>query len=92
MKEKIAVIIYSKPGCCLCDEAKAAIESSRCRSEVDLTEVNIESDTELFARFQYEIPVIFIAGRKAFKYHVTGKDFCARLRRHQQGAVITDEE
>jgi glutaredoxin len=30
MNDKVEVIIYSRPGCHLCEEAKAAINSSGC--------------------------------------------------------------
>jgi len=79
---KILVTIYSKPGCHLCDEAKAAILNSRCRSLFELREFNIETDAELYERYKYDIPVIFIGERKAFKYHVTSSEFCDRLQRH----------
>ncbi|MEW6730461.1 MAG: glutaredoxin family protein [Acidobacteriota bacterium] len=85
MSKKIVVTIYSKPGCCLCDEAKANILASPCCHQIELREVNIETDAELFERYRYEIPVIFIGERKAFKYHVTAQEFCARLRRHLNG-------
>lgn len=82
MSEKVRVTIYSKPGCCLCDEAKHAILTSPCRDAVEVEEINIEDDDELMARYGYDIPVIFINGRKAFKHRVTAQEFCARLRRH----------
>ncbi len=89
--EKIIVTIYSKPGCHLCDEAKAEINGAACRDQIEMKEVNIETDEELFERYKYDIPVIFIGARKAFKYRVTAREFCARLRRHQQGMGWPDE-
>ncbi len=88
MAEKILVTIYSKPDCCLCDEAKSTIVNSPCYGQIELEEINIETDTSLFARFQYEIPVIFINGHKAFKYRLTAQQFCARLRRHKAAMLI----
>jgi len=41
------VVIYSRPGCHLCDEAKAAILSAGCSDQFVLQEINIESDEEL---------------------------------------------
>ena len=40
---KTHVIIYSRPGCHLCDEAKAAIQNAGCSESFSLEEVNIES-------------------------------------------------
>jgi glutaredoxin len=82
MNEKLVITIYSKPGCHLCDEAKAEILGSPCRDKFELREINIETDTDLYEKYKYEIPVIFIGEHKAFKYHLTSKEFCERIRRH----------
>ena len=62
--------IYSRPGCHLCDEAKAVIERVQRRFPFALRIINIEGDSNLEAEYGSEIPVIFINGNKAFKYHV----------------------
>jgi len=38
-------------------------------------EVDIDADPELRQRFDVEVPVVFIDGRKAFKYHMDERDF-----------------
>ena len=81
MSEKAKVIIYSKPGCHLCEEAKRAIRAADCAGEYTLEEVNIETDPVLLERFRYEIPVITINGHKAFKYRLTPSEFRERLLR-----------
>ena len=45
-----------------------------------LREVNILEDSAAYAKFQEEIPVVFIDGRKAFKYHLDEKAFLRRLK------------
>ena len=75
------VTIYSRPGCHLCDEAKASISSAGCSDGFTLEEVNIDEDPELKERFQFDIPVIFINGIKAFKHRVDPKEFKRKLRR-----------
>ena len=64
------VIVYSRPGCHLCDEAKDVIE--QVKQEIDLTveDVNIEHDLELLQRYRYDIPVITINGVEAFRHRV----------------------
>jgi len=64
------VIIYSRPGCHLCDEAKMVIRRVAARIPITLREINIDDDEDARARFKDEIPVVFIGGRKAFKYRV----------------------
>ena len=60
------VIVYSRPGCHLCDEAKAAISDAG----VSFEEINIESDTELLRKYKYDIPVVTIDGVEAFRHRV----------------------
>jgi glutaredoxin len=69
------VIIYSRPGCHLCDEAKAAIMGAGCSDSFTLEEINIESDEELLRKYKYDIPVIAIDGVESFIHRVTSEDF-----------------
>ena len=73
------VIIYSRPGCHLCEEAKAAILSAGCTDQFTLEEVNIESDDELLRKYKYDIPVIAINGAETFIHRVDAKEFKTRI-------------
>jgi hypothetical protein len=75
------VSLYGKADCCLCDEAKVVIERARRRIAFDLELIDVAADPELLARHGEEIPLVFIDGRKAFKYHVDEDDLVARLGR-----------
>jgi len=66
----IQIDIYSRPGCHLCDEAKEVVERVRARFPFSLRVINIETDPELEKSYGEQIPVVFINGNKAFKYHV----------------------
>lgn len=79
--KRATVTIYTRPGCHLCDEAKAAIQSSGCDGEFALEEINIDDDPSLQARYGYDIPVIFINGVKTFKHRVDPAEFKRKLRR-----------
>jgi glutaredoxin len=72
------VVIYSKPGCHLCDVVKAQLERLRESIAFDLREVNILEDAASFEKFKEEIPVVFINGRKSFKYRLDERDFTRR--------------
>jgi glutaredoxin len=78
---KARVIIYSRPGCHLCDQAKQAIEAAQCLDEYTLDEINIESDPDLLRRYKYDIPVITINGDEAFRHKLTSDSFRERLLR-----------
>lgn len=80
-KPKALVTVYSKPGCHLCEEAKANIESAGCDGEFTLEEVNIDDDPALLERYRYDIPIVLINGVKVFKHHVDPGEFRRKLRR-----------
>ena len=75
------VVIYSRPGCHLCEDAKTAILSAGCSGEFDLREVNIDDDPGVLERYHSDIPVVFINGVKVFKHKVDPKEFRRKLRR-----------
>ncbi|MEP6913972.1 MAG: glutaredoxin family protein [bacterium] len=76
---KAHVIIYSRAGCHLCEEAKQAIDSAQCANEYTLEEIDIESDGALLRRYRHDIPVITINGEEAFRHKVTPDEFRKRL-------------
>jgi len=80
MKETI-VTIYTRPGCHLCEEAKAVIRASNCDADFTLEEVNIDLDPALRERYGWEVPVIFINGVKVFKHRVEPNEFRRKLKR-----------
>ena len=69
-ENRIRIEIYSRPGCHLCDEAKEVIERVGLRFPFALSVINIDTDPELQKLYGEQIPVVFINGNKAFKYHV----------------------
>ncbi len=75
------VTLYTRAGCHLCDEAKKVLKEARAQAEFELEEVDIDRHPDLKARFNEEIPVVFINGRKAFKYRVDADEFLSRLKR-----------
>ena len=57
------VLLYGRPDCHLCDEARTGLESLRAEGlAFELDEIDIESDDELLSRFLERIPVIEING------------------------------
>ena len=75
------VVVYSRPGCHLCDEAKTAILDSGCSDQIVLEEINIESDEELLRKYKYDIPVIMIDGVESFIHRVDPSEFVTRINR-----------
>jgi glutaredoxin len=75
------VIIYSKPGCHLCEEAKAAIKAAGCDDQITLAEINIEDDPALLVKYKYDIPVITINGVETFMHRLRPDEFRAAIKR-----------
>jgi glutaredoxin len=76
------VIIYSRPGCHLCDEAKEAIDRAGCGELYTLEVVNIESARDLLKKYQYDIPVVLINGTEHFRHRVDTEKFERAIRAH----------
>jgi len=76
---KTQVIIYTRPGCHLCEEAKEAICAAQCFDHFKLKEINIETDAELLEWYREDIPVIMIDGIEAFRHRVNAREFKARI-------------
>ncbi len=58
------VTLYSRPGCHLCDDARAIIARVCAEVGESFDEVDIESDGDLEDRFGEEVPVTFVDGRQ----------------------------
>ena len=82
MRTKSNVIIYSRPGCHLCDEAKQVIAAAGCADDYTLTEIDIETDQDLLRRYKNDIPVITINGVEMFRHRLTVEQFRSAIARH----------
>ena len=71
--------LYSRKDCCLCDEMKKVIRQVGKKISLDLAEIDVDSSAELKELYGAAVPVLFIDGRKAFKYGVTQKKLEAHL-------------
>jgi glutaredoxin len=62
--------LYGKPGCHLCDDARAAVERVTAGREVALEQVDITRDPALHARYGERIPVLQLDGETVFELFV----------------------
>jgi glutaredoxin len=59
----MSVVLYTREGCHLCDEAREKLLSLRDSSGgFELREVDIDTDDDLHARFLERIPVVEVDG------------------------------
>lgn len=76
------LILYSRPGCHLCDEMKLVVSRVVRRmpaGAAEVREIDISSDAVLDDLYGQEIPVLLIDGRKAAKYRVTEQELVRKL-------------
>jgi glutaredoxin len=73
------VIVYSRKGCHLCEIVKETIAKLHRRGGFTWKEVDVDSDEQLRRQFTDEVPVVFIDGRKAFKYRMSEQEFLRKL-------------
>jgi glutaredoxin len=73
------VTLYTRVGCCLCDEAKQVLRAARARAAFEFLEIDIDRHPEWLPLYSEEVPVIAIDGRKAFKFKVSVDEFLKRL-------------
>ena len=66
----IAITVYSRPGCHLCDEMKAIVDRVALSIPLTIDIVDISTDPRLEAQYGLEIPVLLVNGKKAAKYRV----------------------
>jgi glutaredoxin len=77
----LIVTLYTREGCHLCEEAQERIREGGKGLRFRLEIVDVDSDPDLARRFGEEVPVVFVAGRKAFKFRVAPAQLRDRLLR-----------
>lgn len=74
------VVLYSRPGCHLCDLAREALEAERQLAGFDLREISIEGDPELERAYGVRIPVVEVDGDEAFEFEVDPRELARLVR------------
>ena len=75
------VTLYGKPGCHLCDEARAVVDAVRVERPFELEEVDVSLDPALHREYGERIPVVAIDGEELFEYRVDPQELQERLGR-----------
>ncbi|HXZ81124.1 MAG TPA: glutaredoxin family protein [Terriglobales bacterium] len=79
MPEDREVVLYSRKGCHLCEVVKESLMKLSRRGGFRWQEVDVDSNEEFRRRFTDEVPVVFIDGRKAFKYRMDEREFLRKI-------------
>jgi glutaredoxin len=74
------VVVYSRPGCHLCEEAVAEIASMHAEGyRFELREIDIESEETLLRRMLERIPVVEVDGEEVSELRLDADALRARL-------------
>ncbi|MGH2983604.1 MAG: glutaredoxin family protein [Solirubrobacterales bacterium] len=74
------LVLYARPDCHLCDQARAQLEALRAEGlPFELEEVDIDSDDRLLARYLERIPVVTLDGEVVSELGLDPKGLRARL-------------
>lgn len=73
------VLVYTRKGCHLCEIVKESLVKLERRGLFHWREVDVDADEKLRRQFTDEVPVVFIDGRKAFKYRMDEREFLRKL-------------
>ena len=65
------VVLFGRPGCCLCDEAREVIERVHATRPFALEERDIEADETLLRAYLERIPGVTIDGIERFELFIT---------------------
>jgi len=71
--QRPVVTLYSRPGCGLCDEARAIVLGVCARASFEFREVDIEGDDALELEYGIRIPVVLVDGEELFELVVDGR-------------------
>lgn len=74
------VVLYSKPGCHLCEDMHEMVRQALHGTGVAVAERNITHDLDDFVRYQNDIPVLAIDGREVARHRVTEEALVSALR------------
>lgn len=62
--------LYGRPGCHLCDDARAQLLALQAEYGFALNDIDIEADDDLHKRYLERIPVIVLDGEHLFDFFV----------------------
>jgi glutaredoxin len=66
----LVITLYTRPGCHLCEEAKAEMTPVLLEFGATLREINIDADPNLREQFNLDVPVLFLGEKKIAKHRV----------------------
>jgi len=78
---KAQLLLYTRKDSCLCEEMKSSLARVADRVPFTLEEIDVDTSPVLQEKYGNDVPVLFINGRKAFKYRLTVRELEKTLKR-----------
>jgi len=79
----VRLMLLGKPHCSLCDAAREVVEDVidelDGRLSFQFTELDVNADPDVKARYRHDIPVLRIDGIDAFRHRIEHERLLARL-------------
>jgi glutaredoxin len=72
--QRLRLELYTRPGCHLGNDLRAICERLSGEISFEFTEVNIEDDPSVLARYEREVPTLFVDGRLAVRYRTSERE------------------
>ena len=79
--EPVALVLYTRRRCPLCDEMKHEVEALRIDAPHTLRIIDVDTDPALVELHGRSVPVLAIDGRVAFKGRCTARDLVRKIDR-----------
>ena len=75
----VSVVLYSRPRCGLCDEAREVIAAEGARTPFSCEDIDVSTDDALELEYGIRIPVVLVDGQERFEISVDPRAFAAAL-------------
>jgi hypothetical protein len=79
--ERVGIVLYGKPSCCLCDDAKPLVTAIGAEYGLPVYQTSILDNQQFYAAYRYRIPVIRYAGVVLDEGRVTAAALRSALQR-----------
>jgi glutaredoxin len=77
----LSVRLYSKPGCHLCEDARALLEDLASEFNLVIEEIDITRDDALLSRYRHDIPVLLLGDREIGRGRITEGELVLALKK-----------
>ncbi len=65
------IVLFTKPGCHLCDDMREQLDLALRGTSVHVDEVDIAGDLDVYMRYRHDIPVLLVDGREVARHRIT---------------------